>query len=712
MAKSKDKGEVFFSRGIAYNYIVVIDAGSSGSRIHIYHYPATNDVAKLEELHNKGDHLAHDENDPLSKWTTFPRVSKSGNKWHKKINPGMSSFANNPQDIGKEHIKKLVKYAEEIIPKAQIPRTPVFVYATGGLRLLENSQSHAILSNACEYIQKETKFFLPDCASHLKVIDGATEGLFGWLGLNYLIGGIEDPQSHSHGKDHSTYGFLDMGGASMQIAFVPNATEIEENKAELYRIALASLDGTQDRMYDIYSKSFLGAGVNEARKTYLKSLTTVNKDGDIEDPCAPVGLKHSEIVKRDLQKVDVEEEDERDDDEDEDDDDDDDDDLEDDDDDDEDDEEEDQDDEKNDKSDKGDKRPKKDDKENKNKSDKKIEDTKDDSDKSGDQSDKLPPNANTKSYIGTGNYEACRKQISPILSSIKNSGSPDFDFEINHFVGVSEYFDTPDKGFSLGGSFDYDSLNTKVEQFCGSKWDSINPEEYPQLSKENLELLCFKSSYLLGVVDEGFQFPQLADKPSPADGEVNDKVDNNNLTTYLDPLQSAEDINGVEFSWTLGPALLYAAGELSMHKRSEHNGIQLNSGSSSWQYGGEVNGYTRPELRRQDLDDDDDEASWGEYFDEHSHRLYGSIIFLLILVVAVYLLLGRQRRKLILQSLVSRFKNFPAKGGQYSLVSGPTRRNPSPQPEDFELQDVEDGFDIASDDEEANVRGQSPHVEV
>ncbi len=68
---------------------------------------------------------------------------------------------------------------------------------------------------------------------HIQVIAGDTEGLYGWIAANYLLGGFDSPEKHMHGKGHHTYGFLDMGGASAQIAFAPNNTEAEKHANDL-----------------------------------------------------------------------------------------------------------------------------------------------------------------------------------------------------------------------------------------------------------------------------------------------------------------------------------------------------------------------------------------------------------------------------------------------------------------------------------------------
>ena len=53
---------------------------------------------------------------------------------------------------------------------------------------LSEEDSKVILDNACTLFKDNTRFYIPECSTHIQVIDGETEGLYGWLALNYLLG--------------------------------------------------------------------------------------------------------------------------------------------------------------------------------------------------------------------------------------------------------------------------------------------------------------------------------------------------------------------------------------------------------------------------------------------------------------------------------------------------------------------------------------------
>jgi Golgi apyrase len=256
---------------------VILDAGSSGTRVHVYRWlnnaRAVKD-ADAVEMHN------------------LPKL-KTKKDWTMKIKPGVSTFADHPADLGRDHLQKLLDHALSIVPEDQVEDTPIFLMATAGVRLLEPMQQRALLAEVCSYAQQHTKFSLPECDLHIQVIPGETEGLYGWIAANYLLGGFDSPQQHAHGDGHHTYGFLDMGGASAQIAFAPNSTEAEKHANDLKLLRMRTLDGQQSE-YKVFTTTWLGFGVNRARERYVKSLVdeTFTPDAtELLDPCLPVGLK-------------------------------------------------------------------------------------------------------------------------------------------------------------------------------------------------------------------------------------------------------------------------------------------------------------------------------------------------------------------------------------------------------------------------------------
>lgn len=264
------------------HYGIVIDAGSSGSRIHIFQW---QDPGDLIENH-AGDEVTR----------SVPQIFQDKD-WTYKVTPGLSKYEEKPQKAFLKHIKPLLEYATDIIPEDKIKSTPVFVQATAGMRLLPEKKRNKILENVCNGLRHSTDFLLTNCDSQVQVIDGETEGIYGWIGLNYLLGHFNeyDPLT----DEHFTFGFMDMGGASTQIAFSPSdSDEIAKHKDDITKVTLRSINGDIQE-WDVFVSTWLGFGANEARRRYLVQLINAlpensNKYDDddyktrkITDPCLP-----------------------------------------------------------------------------------------------------------------------------------------------------------------------------------------------------------------------------------------------------------------------------------------------------------------------------------------------------------------------------------------------------------------------------------------
>lgn len=271
-------------------YGVVIDAGSSGSRIHIYQWDSPEHVAKSQQ----------EESDNTSLLKSVPQI-RQNKDWTYKISPGLSSFAKHPKNAYVKHIKQLLDFSSDIIPKNKISETPIFIQATAGMRLLSEKKQKSILEELCKSIKSDTEYLLKDCSAQIQIIDGETEGLYGWLSLNYLLGNFNDFDSQI--PRHASSGFMDMGGASTQLAFMPSdPDEITKHKNDIHTIYLKNVNGDLQE-WDVFVDSWLGFGANKARSRYLVQLinllpeNTNNDDDDdyktrtINDPCLPKGAK-------------------------------------------------------------------------------------------------------------------------------------------------------------------------------------------------------------------------------------------------------------------------------------------------------------------------------------------------------------------------------------------------------------------------------------
>lgn len=181
---------------------------------------------------------------------------------------GISTFGTHPDDVA-DYLRPLLDHAVRIIPPSAVPSTPFYLLATAGMRLLPDGERDAVLTQACSFVRRNYRFSLPDCSKNIQVITGEEEGTFGWVAVNYLMDGFD---THDHASSTgSTYGFLDMGGASTQIAFEPNDVQRVKHADNLTALRLRLLDGT-DVDHSVFVTTWLGYGTNQARDRYMKSL--------------------------------------------------------------------------------------------------------------------------------------------------------------------------------------------------------------------------------------------------------------------------------------------------------------------------------------------------------------------------------------------------------------------------------------------------------
>ena len=271
-----------------YKYGIVIDAGSSGSRLYVYRwldpaYLTTTDLRVTDWVKHSVPQIEHSED------------------WVFKVKPGLSSFEHDPDDAFEDHIEPLLRSAEKVIPANKIPDTPVFLQATAGMRLLREKTRNEILEEVCKGIKKSTNFLMKDCKAQVQIIDGETEGLYGWLGLNYLSGNFNNYDADLQTNAHFSFGFMDMGGASAQIAFAPSdPKEVQRHKEDIATVYLKSVNGDVQE-WNVFVSTWLGFGANQARSRYLAQLinalpeNTNDYDEDdfatrtISDPCGNKG---------------------------------------------------------------------------------------------------------------------------------------------------------------------------------------------------------------------------------------------------------------------------------------------------------------------------------------------------------------------------------------------------------------------------------------
>ncbi|KAM4633979.1 ectonucleoside triphosphate diphosphohydrolase 5 isoform 2-T2 [Polymixia lowei] len=210
-------------------YSVMFDAGSTGTRIHVYTF--------------------------IQKETELPILD---NEMFHSIKPGLSAYADSPE-MGGHTVRILLKVARKTVPRLEWKRTPVVLRATAGLRLLPTEKARALLDQVRDVLH-ESPFFVPD--GGVSIMKGTNEGILAWVTVNFLTG-------HLSAQTKKTVGILDLGGGSTQITFLPKSRKtIQSAPAADYIARFDMFNST----YELYSHSYLGNGLMAARLATLGAL--------------------------------------------------------------------------------------------------------------------------------------------------------------------------------------------------------------------------------------------------------------------------------------------------------------------------------------------------------------------------------------------------------------------------------------------------------
>ena len=224
----------------------MMDAGSTGSRIHIYRFAQRADGSlKLE------------------------------NEIFKQLKPGVSSFADEPHKAA-ESIRPLLDEAVAAVPAELHATTPIALYATAGLRLLPVAgQSDAILEELRGALAASPFLFDP---KDVAITQGKLEGVFAWTTVNFLLGNLDGNVV----SGSNTAGIIDLGGGSTQVVFEPAPPNDFHAKQVARSDTHAMFMG--DRSHELFAHSYLGYGLNSA----AEKITRAHVTGGTH-PCYPSG---------------------------------------------------------------------------------------------------------------------------------------------------------------------------------------------------------------------------------------------------------------------------------------------------------------------------------------------------------------------------------------------------------------------------------------
>ncbi|KAJ9117282.1 hypothetical protein QFC20_000428 [Naganishia adeliensis] len=558
-------------------YALVIDAGSSGSRLQIYSWQdpeaerqeiisTVNDRWRERQAKTKKKGKGKAEAKDELEWEIesalrrLVKVEKGapGDLWIKKAEPGIATIA---PDHVPEYLAPLLSHALQQIPPSQHATTPIYLLATAGMRLLPAQHQQDILEATCNSLRNDYPFRLDTkneqgpCGESVRIISGEEEGMWGWVAVNYLMDGfghapavssednpallplpelekedqgslesdipptLVDPNQHT-----PTFGFLDMGGASTQIAFSPTFEELQKSGYPadgLKSVSLRLLSG-QVVEWPVFVASWLGFGTNKARDRYVQlKLDEWTKEGDdglsgsmeaIPDPCLPTGLTIASSA-----------------------------------------------------------------------------------------SETSPP------FIGTGSFAQCLASLEDLLDKeatcpephshclFAGLPTPHIDFEREDqrgFIGVSEYWYTAQQVLGLGGVWDWGEWEKGMNDFCGRNWTELEHEltgsEHWHGNKvdiSRLQMQCFKGAWVSNVLHEGIGIPRIFDHGGNQTltggdvGDLNDEAERRAKEKGLlgkKHFQSMDSIGDTAISWTLGKMVIEASRGVDPHGHSPER-IGLNN---------------------------------------------------------------------------------------------------------------------------------------
>jgi apyrase len=225
-------------------YKVVLDAGSTGTRVHVFHFKSPKFTLRNYEVSEADLDLI-----------AIPLFTK--------IDGGLSRFAENPKAC-QSGLVALIKQAKAVVPEELWPETEVILMATAGLRLLKPEQAEALLAEARSVLsQSGFKLGMVD------TIDGKLEAKFMFMMTHFV----------SNHNDEKKMAIVDLGGGSVQLAY-----KAGQDMADLHPSVAKEVENYLDRSKrsTLYLHSWLGYGLVAFR---LKALEMMEQGKP--HPCVP-----------------------------------------------------------------------------------------------------------------------------------------------------------------------------------------------------------------------------------------------------------------------------------------------------------------------------------------------------------------------------------------------------------------------------------------
>jgi apyrase len=232
-------------------YKVVFDAGSTGTRVHVFKFSSLPKVSSLRI--EKNADISEDDIQLIS----IPLFTK--------VKGGISEYAANPMGA-RPGLEELIFMAKDAIPRSKWEETETIFLATAGLRLLPASQAHALLAEVSTVLGN----------SGLKVgrvdtIDGRLEAKLMYIMTHF----VTNPPT-----EKVQMAIVDLGGGSVQLAYRAKAVDLNSLLASSKEVG-EFLEKSWNNRSVLYLHSWLGYGLVAFRMKVLEAA------GPGPHPCVP-----------------------------------------------------------------------------------------------------------------------------------------------------------------------------------------------------------------------------------------------------------------------------------------------------------------------------------------------------------------------------------------------------------------------------------------
>lgn len=458
-----------------------MDCGSSGTRANIFEWDSSVEFPELL-------------------YKIEPMKDAEGRAVSMKIQPGLSSIRDEP-DRASDYMQPIIDFILSKIPKQARRSTGIYILATAGLRLLDESLQLSMMKD----IALDLKINYEFAKVKTKVISGATEGMYQWMTVNSKAKRFLSVDTKS---DSRTYGVIEMGGASIQVTY-----QLQRGMDEYIKSTMAPYPGAEKAFesqiirpqmsdeaieydYHLVSTTFLGFGSNSAREAYVDLLVNLaykqrrfsaekyapdyvgqfikEKPLLLKDPCMPRGTE--QFMEKPLNMLEA----------------------------------------------RG----------------KTI----------GFAIDESQPTFYVK-LIGTGRFSYCQKYLHKVLARAKSEkmnckkgepctmsllGTPFVPFFSYKFVGLADFYYTTNEMLKLSGKYNRKKIIKRLREICEMPYKQLL-RKYPQANRfdpTRVQSECFKGVWIDTFLTEGLKMPDRYEK-----------------------FETINQIQGSTLDWTLGAVL-------------------------------------------------------------------------------------------------------------------------------------------------------------